>query len=141
MFLGDWKLFPSLPPHITVDVSSATRSKHETEVQAWALQWELQNQGLPVDKVKQQVVDFFRQSPLVESLEPLKGERYKLQWADEAHPTILHIADKLSRNPADPLPEKPIEERRSMARARFERWKAQLNEGNIPLIISFSQGG
>ena len=134
VFLGGWKLFPSLPPHITVDVSSATRSKHETEVQAWALQWKLQNQGLPVDEVKQQVVNFLRQSPLVESIEPLKGDRYKLQWADETHPTILHIADKLSHNPVVPTPEKPIEERRSMARARFERWKAQLSDGNLVLF-------
>lgn len=134
VFLADWQLLPSLLPDIAVEASSATMSMHETEVQAWALQWELQNQDLPVDEIKQRILEFFRQSPLVDSIEHIEGKRYKLQRADKPQPTILHIADELSRNPAVPPPDKPVEERRRMARARFERWKAQLSDGNLVLF-------
>ena len=134
VFLGDWTLFPSLPPHVEVEVSAATLSRHETEAQAWELQWKLQKQGLPVDEIKTRVVSFLRASPLVESLEFVEGDRYKLQWVDESDITVLYIPDKLSRNPEEPTPEKPLEEQRRMARARFERWKIQLGDGNLVLF-------
>ncbi|MFH1843301.1 MAG: hypothetical protein ABIF77_08825 [bacterium] len=135
VYFGEWQVFPELLPQVDTPAPSASETlRHALHVSALSIQQALLNAGKSAEESKRTAIEHYRESPLVQDIVPVNGNRYHLWWAGEETHTVLYIEDE---PPAPPSPESVLAATRDGARKRFEMLRDRLLDGYLVIISSY----